>query len=191
MLAQLVSARQYRLARLQYVAGGVYVAVDAIHKVTRTLVRNQVICVESLNITGMTQDRHLANAISNAGWGEFVRQFTYKAEWAGRQVVKVSQWFPSSKVCHGCGHRVETLPLSQRHWHCDGCGEPIDRDINAAKNIQTTGLAGLAIGAKGVGQRPSESVPKHEGCGGDSGTLAQRVGSVRQRIIFETLGDTV
>ena len=125
---------------------------DALHKATRTLINeNQVLCIESLNITGMVKNRHLAKAISDAGWGEFVRQLEYKAEWAGRQVVKVSQWFPSSKLCHGCGHKVEKLPLSQRHWHCKGCGEPIDRDINAANNIRTAGLAGLACGATGAG----------------------------------------
>ncbi|XKH60662.1 transposase [Halomonas sediminis] len=121
---------------------------DAIHKATRTLVNeNQVLCVESLNITGMVKNRHLAKAISDAGWGEFVRQLEYKVTWAGRQLVKVSQWFPSSKLCHGCGHKVEKLPLLQRHWHCEGCGQAIDRDVNAAKNILTAGLAGLACGA--------------------------------------------
>ncbi|MCE9683449.1 transposase [Halomonas sp. DQ26W] len=125
---------------------------DAIHKATRTLVNeNQVLCVESLNITGMVKNRSLAKAISDAGWGEFVRQLEYKAEWAGRQLVKVSQWLPSSKTCHGCGHKVEKLPLSQRRWHCEGCGQAIDRDINAAKNIRTAGLAGLACGATGAG----------------------------------------
>ncbi|HSH26830.1 MAG TPA: RNA-guided endonuclease TnpB family protein [Wenzhouxiangella sp.] len=125
---------------------------DAIHKATRTLINeNQVLCVESLNIVGMVKNRSLAKAISDAGWGEFVRQLEYKAAWAGRQLVKVSQWLPSSKRCHGCGHQVEKLPLSQRHWHCEGCGQAIDRDINAARNIRTAGLAGLACGATGAG----------------------------------------
>jgi len=125
---------------------------DAIHKASRTLINeNQVICVESLNITGMVKNRSLGKAISDAGWGEFVRQLEYKAAWAGRQLVKVSQWYPSSKLCHGCGHKVEKLPLSQRHWHCEGCGVAIDRDINAANNIRTAGLAGFACGATGAG----------------------------------------
>ncbi|MEQ5801471.1 RNA-guided endonuclease TnpB family protein [Halomonas sp. H10-9-1] len=119
---------------------------DAIHKATRTLINeNQVLCVESLNITGMLKNHSLAKAISDAGWGEFIRQLEYKAEWAGRQLVKVSQWLPSSKLCHGCGHKVEKLPLSRRHWHCDGCGRAIDRDINAARNIRTAGLAGVSL----------------------------------------------
>lgn len=125
---------------------------DAIHKATRTLINeNQVLCVESLNIAGMVKNHSLAKAISDAGWGEFVRQLEYKVDWAGRQLVKVSQWHPSSKLCHGCGHKVEKLPLSQRHWHCEGCGQAIDRDINAARNIRTAGLAGLACGATGAG----------------------------------------
>lgn len=125
---------------------------DAIHKATRTLVNeNQVLCVESLNLIGMIKNRSLAKSISDAGWGEFLRQLSYKSQWAGRQLVKVSQWLPSSKMCHGCGHKVEKLPLSQRHWHCEGCGQAIDRDINAARNIRTAGLAGLACGATGAG----------------------------------------
>ena len=125
---------------------------DALHKATRTLVNeNQVLCVESLNIVGMLKNRPLAKAISDAGWGEFLRQLEYKANWAGRQLVKVSQWLPSSKRCHGCGHQVEKLPLSRRHWHCERCGLAIDRDINAARNIRTAGLAGLACGATGSG----------------------------------------
>jgi putative transposase len=124
---------------------------DATHKATRALINeNQVLCVESLNIIGMNKNRRLSKSISDAGWGEFVRQLEYKAAWAGRQLVKVSQWFPSSKRCHGCGYKVEKLPLSQRHWHCESCGYPIDRDINAARNIQTAGLAGLACGATGA-----------------------------------------
>ncbi|MCE0731776.1 transposase [Halomonas sp. G15] len=125
---------------------------DATHKATRTLINeNQVLCVESLNIVGMVKNRSLAKAISDAGWGEFVRQLEYKAAWAGRELVKVSQWLPSSKMCHGCGHKIERLPLSQRHWRCEGCGQAIDRDINAARNIRTAGLAGLACGATGAG----------------------------------------
>jgi len=125
---------------------------DALHKATRTLVNeNQVLCVESLNIVGMLKNRSLAKAISDAGWGEFLRQLEYKANWAGRQLVKVSQWLPSSKRCHGCGYQVEKLPLSRRHWHCERCGLAIDRDINAARNIRTAGLAELACGATGAG----------------------------------------
>ncbi|GAA3893321.1 RNA-guided endonuclease TnpB family protein [Halomonas cibimaris] len=125
---------------------------DAMHKATRTLVNeNQVICVETLNIVGMLKNKTLAKAISDAGWGEFLRQLAYKADWAGRQLIQVSRWLPSSKTCHHCGHKIKKLPLSQRHWHCDGCGQAIDRDINAARNIETAGRAGVACGATGSG----------------------------------------
>ncbi|MGM0637668.1 MAG: RNA-guided endonuclease InsQ/TnpB family protein, partial [Pseudomonadota bacterium] len=56
-----------------------------------------------------------------------------------------------NKLRHGCGHKVEKLPLSQRHWHCESCGHAIDRDVNAARNIRTAGLAGLACGTTGAG----------------------------------------
>lgn len=122
------------------------------HQLTRRLINeNQVLAVESLSIKSMVKHPTLAKHISDAGWGEFVRQLDYKAAWAGRQVVKIDRWFPSSKRCHDCGHVVESMPLAVRTWICPGCGVTHDRDINAAKNILTAGLAGLACGATGTG----------------------------------------
>ncbi|WP_257281913.1 transposase, partial [Endozoicomonas sp. ISHI1] len=74
-----------------------------------------------------------------------------KAEWAERQVVEIDQFFPSSKRCSGCGFVHESLPLSIREWECPECETHHDRDINAAINIKTAGLAGLACGATGAG----------------------------------------
>ncbi|WP_257280042.1 transposase, partial [Endozoicomonas sp. ISHI1] len=74
-----------------------------------------------------------------------------KAEWAERQVVEIDQFFPSSKRCSGCGFVHESLPLSIREWECPECETHHDRDINAALNIKTAGLAGLACGATGTG----------------------------------------
>ena len=68
------------------------------------------------------------------------RQLAYKAEWYGRTLVKVDQFYPSSKICSGCGHRLEELPLSVRHWRCPACGAEHDRDENAARNIEREGL---------------------------------------------------
>ncbi len=123
-----------------------------LHQLTRRLINeNQVLAVESLSIKGMVKHPRLAKHISDAGWGEFVRQLEYKGKWAGRQVVKIDRWFPSSKRCHSCGHVIEAMPLSVRRWDCPACGAEHDRDINAAKNILTAGLAGLACGATGTG----------------------------------------
>ncbi|PWV80618.1 RNA-guided endonuclease TnpB family protein [Halomonas sp. A11-A] len=120
---------------------------DNLHKLSRRLINeNQVICVESLKVKNMLRNRSLAKSISDAGWGEFVRQLAYKAEWAERSLVAIDQWYPSSKRCSGCGHVVDSLPLQVRAWTCPECAAEHDRDINAAVNIKAAGLAVLALG---------------------------------------------
>ena len=114
----------------------------------RLINENQVICVESLNVKNRVKNRQLAKAIADAGWGEVARQLAYKGEWAGRQVVRIDQWYPSSKTCSGCGYVVAKLPLSMRTWACPACGEQHDRDTNAAKNIRAVGLTVLACGER-------------------------------------------
>ncbi|MCW7555673.1 transposase [Endozoicomonas gorgoniicola] len=126
--------------------------MDATHKASRKLINeNQVVCVESLNVKGMIKNPKLAKHIADANWGEFVRQLQYKAEWAERIVVQIDRFFPSSKRCSSCGFIHESLPLSIREWKCPKCNTLHDRDINAAINIKTAGLAGLACGATGTG----------------------------------------
>ncbi|WP_010323292.1 RNA-guided endonuclease InsQ/TnpB family protein [Marinobacterium stanieri] len=120
---------------------------DNLHKLSRRLINeNQVICVESLKVKNMICNPSLSKAIADAGWGEFVRQLAYKADWAGRSLVAIDQWFPSSKRCSGCGHTLSSLPLSVREWSCPECGAHHDRDQNAAINIKAAGLAVLALG---------------------------------------------
>lgn len=120
---------------------------DNLHKLSRRLINeNQVICVESLKVKNMIRNPKLSKAIADAGWGEFVRQLAYKAEWAGRSLVAIDQWFPSSKRCSDCGYTLTSLPLSVRKWDCPECGAHHDRDQNAAKNIKAAGLAVLALG---------------------------------------------
>jgi putative transposase len=130
---------------------------DGLHKLTTRLIReNQVICVESLAIKHLVRNRSLAKAISDAGWGELVRQLQYKARWYGRTVVAIDKWYPSSKRCHDCGHLLDSLPLDVRQWTCPACGVRHDRDINAAKNILA---AGLAVNACGEAARPGRAKP--------------------------------
>lgn len=63
---------------------------DFLHKLSTALIcENQVICAESLNVKGMLRNHHLAKSISDVGWGEFVRQLAYKAEWYGRDFVQI------------------------------------------------------------------------------------------------------
>jgi len=122
---------------------------DGLHKLTTRLIReNQTICVESLAVKNLVRNHSLARAISDAGWGEFVRQLVYKAEWYGRTLVKIDRWYPSSKRCCACGHVLNSLSLDVREWTCPECGVCHDRDVNAAKNICAVGLTVLACGEK-------------------------------------------
>ncbi len=123
---------------------------DYTHKLTTQLIReNQTIVVEDLALKNMVKNHKLARAISDANWGELVRQLEYKAEWYGRQLIKIDRYFPSSKRCSSCGHVVEKLPLNIREWDCPECGSHHDRDINASINILAAGLAVSAPVAHG------------------------------------------
>lgn len=134
---------------------------DHLHKLTTRLIReNQTIAVESLAVKNMVKNRKLALSISDAGWGELVRQLEYKAQWYGRTLVKIDQWFPSSKRCGACGHIVERLPLNIREWDCPQCGVQHDRDMNAARNILAVGHTVSVCGAT---VRPEESKSRKAG----------------------------
>ena len=115
---------------------------DFLHRTTTGLVRgNDLIAIEDLAIKNMVRNRRLARAISDCGWGEFRRQLQYKCERAGRQLVVIGRWYPSSKMCSACGFVLAELSLSARTWRCPSCRTRHDRDLNAAKNILAAGLA--------------------------------------------------
>lgn len=115
---------------------------DFINKLASYLVKSEytTFCVEDLNITGMTQNHNLAKSISSASWSEFIRQLEYKSEWAGKNVIKIGRFDPSSKMCNNCGYRNQELKLTDREWVCPVCGEKHDRDVNAAINIKKMAL---------------------------------------------------
>jgi putative transposase len=121
---------------------------DFLHKLTTQLVHeNQVIAVEDLAVRNMVKNRSLSRNISDAGWGELVRQLEYKCQWYGRELVKIDRFFPSSKKCGKCDFVIDKLPLSVREWKCPNCATTHDRDINAAHNILAAGLAVTVCGA--------------------------------------------
>jgi putative transposase len=96
---------------------------DNLHKLTTRLVcENQIIAIEDLAVKNMVENPKLALAISDASWGELVRQLEYKCDWYGRTLIKIDRWFPSSKRCFECGHIFEKLPLNIREWDCPSCG---------------------------------------------------------------------
>ncbi len=120
---------------------------DFLHKLSRKIVnKNQVIAVENLNIKGMVRNHCLAKAISDAGWGMFGTMLKYKAEQVGKLYIEIDRFFPSSKTCNNCLHKVSEMPLDVRHWNCPKCGSCNDRDINAAKNIRDEALRIWALG---------------------------------------------
>lgn len=89
-------------------------------------------------VSGMMKNRCLSKAVADVGIHELNRQLEYKSAWYGKEVVKISRWFPSTKTCSNCG-QVRIMKLSQRVYECE-CGLVIDRDLNAAINIKAAGL---------------------------------------------------
>ena len=121
---------------------------DAIHKATTWLTQTySEISVEDLNVAGMVKNHHLAKAIMDASFGEFRRQLEYKTARTGARLHVVDRWFASSKTCSNCGRVKAKLSLSERVFHCDGCGLVMDRDLNAAININVAGSAPETLNA--------------------------------------------
>lgn len=108
---------------------------DFLHKLSKRLIdENQAVCLEDLNISGMMKNHCLAKSVSDAGWYTFRIFLEYKADWYGKNILKIGRFDPSSKMCDKCGHLNNNLTLSDREWVCD-CGATHDRDILAARNI--------------------------------------------------------
>jgi putative transposase len=94
----------------------------------------------------MVRNHCLAKAVFDAGWGTFGTMLKYKAEREGKTYIEVDRFFPSSKTCNHCLHKVSDLPLDVRHWDCPKCKSRNDRDVNAAKNIRDEALRIIALG---------------------------------------------
>ena len=115
-----------------------------LQEVTTALVNNyDVIAIEDLNVKGMVKNHNLAKAINDASWSTFTSMLSYKCDWYGKSLVKIDQWYPSSKLCHSCGSKLETLALEIRGWTCSTCNVVHHRDLNAAINIERKGYSDL------------------------------------------------
>jgi len=113
---------------------------DYQHKITAKIASTyQIIGVEDLNVAGMLKNHRLALSIADAGFGEIKRQLTYKSEWYGGTLIEIDRFFPSSKLCHFCGCINGNLTLADREWTCE-CGAVLNRDLNAALNIERQAL---------------------------------------------------
>lgn len=109
-----------------------------IHQTTHQLVNlnPEIITMEDLNVSGMMKNRHLSKAIQEQCFYEFRRQMEYKCEDKGIKLQFVDRFYPSSKTCSCCGSVKSNLKLSDRTYICDECGLVIDRDFNAALNLE-------------------------------------------------------
>lgn len=111
------------------------------HNLTTMLVNNyDVICIENLNASGMLQNHKLAGSVYDASFSMFRNQLEYKCRWYGKELIVIDRFYPSSKTCSRCGWKNKDLKLSDRTFVCKDCGLEIDRDLNAAINIQAVGV---------------------------------------------------
>jgi len=114
---------------------------DFLHKTSSELIKNHdSLAIEDLAVSNMVKNHKLAQSISDAGWSTFVTMLEYKAEWYGKNILKIGRFEPSSKLHASCGHINKDLTLSDREWVCPKCGEVVFRDVNAAINIKSFAL---------------------------------------------------
>lgn len=132
---------------------------DNLHKITTKLIKeNDVICIENLNVKGMIKNHKLAKVIQDASFGTLVSMLKYKAQWHNRKIIEIGRFYPSSKLCSNCGHKMSNMGLEIRQWICPICGVQHDRDINAAINIKNEGLRILdTIGIEHTEFKPLEN----------------------------------
>lgn len=137
---------------------------DFQHNLSRQLIdENQAVVVETLKVKNLLKSRKLAKHIADASWFSLIQKLEYKAKEQGKHLVKIDQWFASSKTCSCCGHKVDTLPLSVRNWSCPACTVELDRDVNAAINIRQQGVIklraeGLSVPANGGLRKSSHAL---------------------------------
>ena len=116
---------------------------DALHKLTTRLAKTHgEIVIEGLNVAGMMRQKGPGSStrkrmLADAALGEFKRQMGYKCGWYGSELVVADRWYPSSQICHCCGHRQKLG--REEHWVCSQCDARHNRDDNAAINLARYG----------------------------------------------------
>ena len=113
------------------------------HQATADIVKKlpRMVVMEDLNVSGMLKNHHLAKAIQNQGFYEFIRQMAYKCQWHNIQFIQAERFYPSSQLCPICGAQNPAVKnLNIREWVCPQCGTSHDRDRTAAINLRNHGL---------------------------------------------------
>jgi len=153
-----------KLARLH--ARIVSVRANGLHQLSASITRRfHTIGIEDLNVKGMLANRCLARAIADMGFAELRRQLIYKAERRGGQVVVIDRWYPSSKTCSCCCHKLDLLDLGMRQWICPACGTLHERDINAAINLRNMAVSSTVSACGGEGSGPVREAQDETGPG--------------------------
>lgn len=118
-----------------------HIRADILHKLSAKLTdQYELISIEDLDLAAMKQSLKFGKTLSDNGWGEFTRMLKYKQEKKGHELIRVDKWFPSSKTCLKCGHIHKELELCDREYICPVCGHMMNRDHQAAVNIDQEGL---------------------------------------------------
>lgn len=95
---------------------------DFQHNLSRQLIdENQAVVVETLKVKNLLKNRKLAKHIADASWSSLIQKLDYKAKEQGKHLIKIDQWFASSKTCSCCGYKLESLSLKIRTWTCPSC----------------------------------------------------------------------
>ena len=113
------------------------IRTDYVNKVIAETVKTKpsYIAIEDLDVSGMMKNRHLSKAIASQKFYEFRAKLKTKCDDNGIELRIVDRWYPSSKMCHCCGHVSKDLKLSDRIYRC-ACGYIADRDFNASLNLR-------------------------------------------------------
>jgi putative transposase len=158
--------------------------LDYIHKLTTRIVsENQTIVLEDLNVSGMMKNHKLAKSIQELGLHEIKRQLEYKSKWYNRDMIFIDRYYPSSKKCSCCGEINKDLKLSDRIFKCKVCNFEIDRDLNAALNIEKEGFR---LYKEIIGQRlPEYKLVEYPLSGYDSVMDGNRYDTVKQEVRLE------
>ena len=104
----------------------------------------------------MTKNHKLAKAIQDCSFGTLVCMLKYKAQCNNRKIIEIGRFYPSSKLCSLCGHRMQNMGLKVRNWTCPVCHSKHDRDVNVAINIMNEGLRILDTNQGTVGNTETE-----------------------------------
>ena len=94
------------------------------------------IVIEDLNVSGMVKNKKLSRSISDVAWGSFRQKLEYKSKRNNVELVVADRFYPSTKTCCRCGNVKSSISLNERTFTCEKCGSTMNRDLNAAINLE-------------------------------------------------------